>query len=284
MKPLHNKRLIIFSFIIITLLGICLPGILLHTTFSSRLNTVNNVPEELYKNSNSAISRNASSKLTESERMKIISGSWDSSEIQVDPSQSSIGILDAVELAKNVLSELYTADIYPYLLNSSYDNWYSWDASFYQCTENSFHTYSAYYWKVSFYRYNTNEVHDILITENGTVLAVRNNMPDETLAKLKTIRNSNLDDLLEASFPKTKNRLLLKNVSTEISLPVYKNIEIEEPAYNDINALLINCPQITSISDLETADTSALPDNAELYWLYQCYNESYYMMCMIPIY
>lgn len=281
MKIFHNKKFLIIVFLLITFLGISLPGVLLHFTFSSKLDSVNKVSANMYNTSNSAISRNASLKLSEYERMKLISGSWASTQKEVDASLSNISEVEAVELARKAVSKLYSANGYPYHFNSSYDNWYTWKTQCYQCIETSFQTYSAYYWKVSFYRYDTDEVHEVLITENGTLLAIRNNIPQDTLANLSSSWITCMKNYYKNQYPFTENRTFLEDENTE-NLSVYENIALEQPKTISSHIIILNNPDITNLSDFNAMVNSQIPDDTEIYNLYQCSNDEYFLICFIP--
>lgn len=280
MKVFHNKKFLIASFILITFLGIFLPGILLHFTFTSKLDSVNPVSADLYNTSNSAISRNASQKLSEYERMKLISGSWASTQTEVDTSLSNISEVEAVQLARNAVSNLYVAGVYPYNFDSSYDNWYSWETNCYRCVESSFQTYSAYYWKIIFYRYDTDEVHEVLITENGTLLAIRNNKPKDTLQSLSGSWITNMKNYYKKLYASTENMIFLEN-ENRYTLPAYNDFSIEADSSTS-HLLILNNADITDLSTFNSMMHSQIPDNTEIYHIYQGSNEEYFMMYCIP--
>lgn len=286
MKPLHYKKFLIIGFIVITVLGIFLPGILLHATFSSKLDSVNTVSADLYNTSNSAISRNASQKLSEYERIKLISGAWDSTMTEVDSSLLNISDVEAVELARTAISKLYEAGAYPYQFDSFYDNWYSWETHCYQCTENSFHTYSAYFWKVSFYHYDTNEIHEVLITENGTLLAVRNNQTNDTLDQLSGSWNTTMKKYFENQYPSTASIAFFENKEEYDNeghkLPTYEVLDLKNftPGYSSL--LVLNNPSITNYSDFEKMVSGQIPDSTEVYLVYRYSNYEYFLICFIP--
>ena len=278
MKIFHNKTVLITSFILITVLGIILPGILLHITFSSKLGAVNPISTDLYNTSNSAIAKNASMKLTEYERMKLISGSWASIQTEIDTSSANISEVDAVELARTAVSELYTANAYPYHFDSTYDNWYSWKTNCYQCIESSFQTYSAYYWKVTFYRYDTDEVHEVLITDNGTLLAIRNNKPKETLKNLSGSKDTAMRNYYKAQYSNTENIIFL---DSEFRVPTYSNFSIEADTSTS-QLLILNNAKVTDLPTFRQMVYSQIPDDTEIYHIYQGYNNEYFMMYCIP--
>lgn len=278
MKIFHNKTVLITSFILVTVLGIVLPGLLLHITFSSKLGAVSPISTDLYDTSNSAIAKNASMKLTEYERMKLISGSWASTQTEIDTSSASISEVDAVELARAAVSELYTANAYPYHFDSTYDNWYSWKTNCYQCIEASFQTYSAYYWKVTFYRYDTDEVHEVLITENGTLLAIRNNIPKETIQELPNSRDTTMRNYYKSQYADTENIIFL---DSEFRVPTYSNFSIEADSSSS-QIMVLNNSDVTDLATFRNMVHSQIPDDTEIYHIYQGYNDKYFMMYCIP--
>ena len=280
MRIFSNKKILIASFIFITLLGISLPGILLHVTFSSQLDSVNPISAELYSKSNSAIARNASMKLTEYERMKLISGSWASTQTEVNVSHSNISEVEAVQLARDAISELYSADAYPYNFDSAYDNWYSWETKCYQCIESSFKTYSAYYWRITFYRYDTDEMHEVLITENGTLLVLRNNKPKDTLQSLSDSWITAMNNYYRTQNATAKHLIFLENENI-YRLPTYAEFTLE--ADESISQLLIlNNADVTDLSTFRRLVNGEIPNYTEIYHIYQGYNNEYYMMYCIP--
>ncbi|MDE6761005.1 MAG: hypothetical protein K2J90_10060 [Lachnospiraceae bacterium] len=295
MNKKKHKSLLIYGFPVIVLAGILLPGILLHIIFSMDLGKTLPAPRDYYIASNSVISRNASSKLTEYEKMKLISGVWESTETPVDSSQSGITETDAVELAKKAVDELYEDMLYPYHFDSSYGNWYSWDAELYQCTESTFHTYTAYYWMIHFYKYDDTETHKILMTENGTLLCISVNRPN-----LKPHPNDNNQETANSSFSSyadsknfTRNtrehfRKKYKKGTTPVSflrvptsqnLPSYKNMPIESPSYYFAETMLVGVRVLNWDDYNKIADST---ENIEKYYIYQCNTKANFTIAIIP--
>lgn len=280
MKIFHNKTVLITSFILVTVLGIVLPGLLLHITFSSKLGAVSPISTDLYNTSNSAIAKNASMKLTEYERMKLISGSWASTQIEVNTSNTNISEVEAVKLARTAVSELYTANVYPYHFDSTYDNWYSWKTSCYQCIESSFQTYSAYYWKVTFYRYDTDEVHEVLITENGTLLAIRNNIPKETLKNLSSSWDVAMNNYYKTQYADAENIIFLDH-NNAFQAPTYSGFTLEADKFFS-QLLVLNNANVTDLATFRNMVHSQIPDNTEIYHIYQGNNEEFFLLYCIP--
>lgn len=279
-----GKKWLIAGFMIVIFLGITVPGIVLHLYFSSKLNVPNKVNEEQYSAVGSAISKNASKKLTEYERMKLISGVWESTRNEVNASETSLSEVEAVELAREAVETLYASGAYPYHFESSYDNWYSWETHCYKCVENAFHTYSAYYFKVTFYRYDNNEFHEILITEKGTLLAIRNNLPWETIDALENSFSDNIQKYFTSIFQNTKSVTSLRLVDNPSMKKLYYYEDFEPPAdkMSYSATLVINDASITGKEDLAHVDTSSLPEEVALYDVYTCNDSEHFLYCFLP--
>lgn len=295
MNKKKNKSLIIYAFPAIVLAGTLLPGIFLHIIFSMNLGKALPAPRDYYIASNSIISRNASSKLTEYEKMKLISGVWESTETPVDSSQSDITETEAADLAKKAVEELYQDMLYPYHFESSYGNWYSWDAELYQCTESTFHTYTAYYWLIHFYKYDDTETHKILMTENGTLLCISVNRPNlephpkdssqgTASSSVPSYTNSKNFTLTTREHFRKKYKKGLTPVSflkvpASLELPSYKNMPIESPSYYFAEAMLVGVRVLNWNDYTKIADST---ENIEKYYIYQCNTKSNFTIAIIP--
>lgn len=280
MKKLYYKRIITSCFVIVTLLSVFLPGILLHYTFQSDLDTVKKVPEALYHSSNSAISKNASAKLSEYEQIKLISGAWDSTQKAVDSSQSNITANQAANLARDAVRELYLAGGYPYHFDSAYDNWYAWTAQCFQCTENAFHTYSAYCWLITFYKYDDDEFHDVLITEAGTLLNIRNNRPSDSKEQLSASWSRCMEKYFTAKYSNIPVSFF--KITESGNLPVYNNTALTQPDIQSTNMVVLNNASITSFADVNNMLNLEIPESTRLYYAYQCSDSKYFMITIIP--
>ena len=259
-----------------------MPGILLKYIFSSRLDTSNKVDSTMYNSSRSAISRVSSEKLTEYERMKIISGIWESNTIELDTSKSDISEIDAVRLASEAVASLYVANCYPCDLSSSYNNWYSWSTKYYQSTETNFNTYSAFYWKITFYKYDSSEIHDVYITENGTLLAIQNNIPERMNRSGTNMSSASARRYFQNVYYKSSSITYLTGVTVE-NLPIYPFFsELIEPA-DTANLLVLNDDSIQTRDDFYAVTTEALSPNAQLYYEYHTISDEYYTMYLIPV-
>lgn len=279
MKKKNYKPLLIGAFFTVVLAGIFLPGVLLHYTFKADLNKVAPAPKEYYIASGSAIAKNASIKLTEYEKMKLISGAWESTEKPVSSEESSITELEAANLAKAAVEELYQNLLYPYHFESSYKNWYSWDASLYQCTETTFNTYTAYYWIITFYKYDSSETHKVMITENGTLLSISVNRAIYS-------GNKNIAQNAKAYFkqkykPGPTPASFLK-ISTPQELPSYRMMPLETPYYYYAYAMVVGTSQILTWEDFEKTEEAGQLENTERYCIYQCSSKGNGAITIIP--
>ena len=173
---MKKKNLVLIIFIFLSALGIFVPGFVAYYSLNHDLNVVNNVPEEFYKAGDSIFIKNNSKKLSEANKLELISGKWESRRDICDISESEKTKTDIIILTKNRVAKLYKNGDYNYVFDSSYGNWYSWDIVCYRCTDTAFHSYSAYCYIVTLYKNNSDEFHKILITPSGTILAIYNNI------------------------------------------------------------------------------------------------------------
>ncbi|MCM1158166.1 MAG: hypothetical protein NC300_05595 [Bacteroidales bacterium] len=277
MQKLNYTKFTIALFLTITLIGILLPGILLRNIFEAHLGTVKPAPEKYYS-TDSIIAKNASAKLTEYEKIKLISSAWDSTHKPADSARSEISEIEAVNFARAAIEELYLKHLYPYHFASSYGNWYSWDVSLYQCTETSFHTYTAYCWLVTFYKYNSDEIHEVLISENGTFLSVRTNQPlpengSTTQTALSYYRNKYEQDSIAVSFLKANDYA---------DIPTYDYTALENPDYFYVYAMVVGNGGVMTFKELDKLSASPSADRLEFYYIYQCSNGRQSAISVIP--
>lgn len=310
MNTSHHRRFIISIFFIVTLLGIFLPGFLLHHTFETNLDTIQAVPENQYNSPNSAMAKNASAKLSEYEQIKLIAGTWDSNRIPVNSSEANITETQAVELARTAVEELYQTGGYPYHFQQEYGNWYSWSAQCFQCTENAFNTYTAYCYLVSFYHYSSNKCHDVLITENGALLGIRNNCPNECEEALHAFPYSwqySMKHYLESRYVSDNIPVTLLKVTDTVQLPTYESLSAEDTltqnsqtadsqnasAADRIDNLSTNKASETflvvrgysgnpSYDDILKMTNSTIPENTEIYYLYHYRTPENFVITFIP--
>ena len=162
---------LIFLVLLIVLGGLYLPALLLETHSEKKIGELHDVAIENYIGKNSSISTMASLQLTEYERMRLISNSWDGECTRESTKFSSADAYSMVQLTKSKLHEYYKASLYPVSFKTENgDDWYSYDAQRYCSTDTTFKTFSAYYWLITLSKYDSTEKHTVLITENGTIL------------------------------------------------------------------------------------------------------------------
>ena len=302
MNILRHRRLIVSIFLIVTLLGIFLPGFLLHHTFETDLDTIQAVPENQYNSPNSAMARNASAKLSEYEQIKLIAGTWDSNRIPVNSSEANITDMQAVELAKTAVEELYKTGGYPYHFQPEYDNWYSWSAQCFQCTENTFNTYTAYCYLVTFYRYNSDECHDVLITENGALLGIRNNCPNEYEEDHPYFWKYSINNYIKSRYVSDNIPVTLLKVTDTVKLPTYESLSTEDTSvensqnssaadhidnlYTDKSSevflVVRGYSGNPSYNDILKMTNSTIPENIEIYYLYRYTTPENFVITFIP--
>ncbi|MCM1498648.1 MAG: hypothetical protein NC124_09300 [Clostridium sp.] len=285
MNTAQHRRLIIGIFLAVTLTGIFLPGILLHYTFETDLDTIQTVSKNQYNSPNSAMARNASAKLSEYEQIKLIAGTWDSETIPADSSHANITEVQAVSLARTAVEDLYQAGGYPYHFQSGYGNWYSWSTQCFQCTENTFHTYTAYCYLVTFYRYNSDECHNVLITENGTLLGICNNRPAECAKRLPYSLQYNIKNYVSAKYPSDSIPVTLLKITDSVTLPAYESLSAgDSPAGNasEVFVIVRGYSGNVSYDDILKMADSTIPENTEIYYFYHGQTSENYAITFIP--
>lgn len=180
---MKKKKLIIklIAFLItvcVVAASIILPDIILKNEANRHISVVAKAPEEYYLSSATAIAIDASSKLSATDRINLISGAWESSFEECNIDEGFLTESEAVTLAKNQMEVFYDKLVYPCSLQSSYKNWYSYEAKLYSYTDATFKTYTAYLWEIKFTKYDNSLVHTILMTESGTILNAEINQVD----------------------------------------------------------------------------------------------------------
>lgn len=172
-KRRRKKMYIVLSAasVVAVIAGIVLPGFILKGRFDAGYGNVAAAPSEYYSAAGFAMSRNASAQMNIYDRLRLLSGSWDSTYGDATVYEMNVQMHEAVEAARIVIDEMYEQGVYPCKLSSEYGRWYGWSASPYKAVDNIFNTYTAYYWKVVFQRYDSDEHHVVYVTEDGTVVA-----------------------------------------------------------------------------------------------------------------
>lgn len=159
--------------LIVSLLGIFLPGTLMNTSGNLKENQVSSVPEIYYSASKTAMARNNSQKMKTSEKLQLIMGKWESTISKVANYEMPSEKYEVVKLARDGIKVLYEKGIYPNSITLDYGDWYTWDADCYKAVDAIFHTYTVYYWIVNFRKYDSNENHIVYILEDGTVFLAK---------------------------------------------------------------------------------------------------------------
>ena len=261
--------------IVIGLVGIFLPGIVLNATNTSILNIAATLPSEYYSNTTPTISRNASSQLSDYQKMMLISGAWESETKEADVAESTLTEYEAVNMAQQAIDNLYNHDNYPCTLDSGFKNWYTWTATLYKATESNFHTYAAYYWKLTFDRYDAKEHHTILMTEDGTVLCAYTNIHYLIVDSIADYLSTDSEYASKASFVN-----FTRDVTT---LPRYQNIDIPEDnlRVKSSYVMVVGNRNMTNMSQVREDYDNSETSN-EFYCIYQLISEHVYMYTMIP--
>lgn len=280
MRKNKYSTLVIIAFVLTVLTGIFLPGILLRYTSLSELEKVSSVPKEYYLASNSAISKTASYQLSEYEKIKLISGVWESTQKKVSTDKSKDSPGQAVILAKEALHKLYQNKLFPYNLDSAYQNWYYWEAELYQCTETTFHTYTAYYWHITFEKYDSSETHEVIMTEQGTLLNISSNTPIVLTNEDLSDWNRHLENSL--SHNENLNSYSLLRLNKPANLPAYENATLSQDSFLSGYVLIKGNPNILSWTQFKELTADTLSTDTELYNIYLSSNGMKSQITFIP--
>lgn len=148
---------------LLVLCAVILPGRMLWWQQSQEFMRVHEVPADYYSAGHSALARDASAKLTVEERLRLISGEWESETTQAGSDEMDLSAAQAAVLAKKQCGgDSRNAQ-------GNYKNWYSYKASAYKSVDAVFHTYTAYYWVISFTKYDGRNTVIVHMLEDGTV-------------------------------------------------------------------------------------------------------------------
>ena len=169
--------------LLLSCLGLLLPGWLLQWQSRESMNMTDGVPAQYYSPANLAMARNASANLGIYQRLQLLTGEWESDPAVPDSYEQTLENYEAAELARESVEKLYQNKLYPVSLLTAYENWYSWDATFCKVVDATFHTYGAYYWRLVFTRYDGTERHVIYMLEDGTIFLAAMNS-DYTLSDI----------------------------------------------------------------------------------------------------
>ncbi|MCM1308856.1 MAG: hypothetical protein NC223_09695 [Butyrivibrio sp.] len=194
-----NKRAVKYISVVIAsaaavLSGIFLPGLLIKRISASDLGKTEAAPAKYYNASSFALSRNISEQMDSYDRLRLVSGSWESSLEEADEHEMSLRMHHAAAAARDCIEELYGKGLYPTSLSSKYGNWYNWQAEPYKAVDSVFNTYAAYYWKVTFQSIDRDERHTVYVLEDGTLIGARAYIPwsniADRIADMHTVRLS----------------------------------------------------------------------------------------------
>lgn len=197
MKTNLMKKEVLWLSISIGVALICmfLPGILVGFQASNHKNVIQQTYSSNYYNG-----KETAVVMTLYERMKLISGEWDSNWQEVDSGQvqpieevmeeeiakvtsgqsgdielSGYCYLDyqgVLEKAEQGMNTYYTAGFYPENPVSDYNNWYRPTVTLYQYSDSIFDSYTCYVWLVEFDYYDGSLKHTLLIDDtSGLILA-----------------------------------------------------------------------------------------------------------------
>lgn len=129
--------------------------------------------DDYYDITTSAASQTISRKLTESDRIKLITGEWESIVTECDSNPLLTDSQAQAETARAAVNKLYQMKLYDHDFYPTDKDWYSWDIEYFRCTDVEKGLYSAYYYVVHFYEYNGDFIADVKISENGTIIEIK---------------------------------------------------------------------------------------------------------------
>lgn len=188
-----------------------------------------------------------------------------------NPDASSITDIKAATLARDAVLKLYNADLYPYQFSILHDKYYFWKAKLYKATDTTFQTYVVYYWLITFQEANTGEIHDILITEDGTLLSIRNNCGLETSASYNDKLKQHYSRFNFFYCDETKN------------IPMYKETAIDNPTFTNRFYALFGYEKVQTESDLKLyLNNYNSHKTGDLYYLYVAKSKTHANYTLIP--
>lgn len=271
----HTKHPIVYISILLAVLsmlaGIFLPEILLKRRADAEISVVKNASETYYLAAETAMAKNASQQLSALDRIKLASGTWESTSFQTTPGSDNLTESEAVTLAKQQMDHYSQYGIYPYSFSSSYDNWYSWTTEFYEYTDNVFQTYTTYVWVIHFTRFDGTLKHTIVMTENGTILAAEANVVSHDFYPLRTAYvNSDPATLLGDE----KVSLYSLSYNMDVSNTDMESIHIEGYPYIDMTD--------ANIENLYEIKLSVDNSEPEPYYIYQYTTDHSYGFGIVP--
>lgn len=259
-----NIILVLFT-IAVVLTAIFLPEVLLKKQADKKTAITTIAPEEYYLASATAIAIDASSKLTATDRINLISGAWESTFSECAISEAFLTEAEAVDLAKEQIEIFVENNSYPYSIKSSYKNWYSYETKVYSYKDATFNTYTAYLWEITFTKYDNSIIHTILITESGTILNARVNENNyEAKSLLLSYNNSNVDAIFSNPVATIDDEKTYASHSKIYG--IYPNVDLS-------SATIINAYSIV------VRESSAISEN---YIIYQYSTDTHYGIGIMP--
>jgi hypothetical protein len=280
MKKKWMYCIIIILTLIVAVGGVFMPGIILKHKGKSMLNKAESAPLEYYSAASSVVARNSSAKLSEYQKLQLISGAWESADSDAGRDESLITEYEAVTLAQAAIGRLNAAGLYPSTISSDYGNWYSWTADCYKATDTTFNTYTSYYWVISFSRYDETESHTVLMTEGGTVLLAVANI--EAYKYTPENINSLYSVLYDKKSRETSVIALDSGDELMSNIPTYPHIELEGMEYLAASLLMVGRDSVTSEDKFLEYYREPSSDDMEFYYIFQCESEDGYAVGIIP--
>ncbi len=236
----NRERIWIGIGILIAIMGIWLPGVLVNWQAQKDRNVVHQTSGSNYYNgSQQAVF------MTLYERMKLMSGEWDSSWQEVDPATIAaitdapsnesenngletggdlelIGCCyqnrqDVLELAEAGIDVFYQAGVYPQTVTSGYENWYRPSVHLYQYSDSVFEAYTCYAWLVELDYYDGSCRHVILIDDTSGLILAAGMLEDP--AQSDTVSNTAIDTASNTTSNKVLNTAWIQQLEEQTQLP-----------------------------------------------------------------
>lgn len=210
--------------------GIFVPRYVLSYETRKQEGLVEAAPREYYADASEAMSRSASAQLSSLDRFKLATGEWESEYKLSSADKAFLTETEAVELAKSQLEIYYKCGLYPESVESNYRNWYSFTTQVYECIDTSFHTYAAYVWVIEFTKYDHSMVHQVYMTDSGTILLAQVNKASFMRGTVKgKFQTMDLKTVLGLSSDVYDLKADEKGSFSmdDIHLPGYENVEVD---------------------------------------------------------
>lgn len=251
-----RNSLLLAAVLIAVPAGIILPGRVLTIQGEQEYNQVGAVPEQ-YLASSSAMAKNASTNLKTTERLRLITGQWESERTEAKSFEMEQEDYEAVALVRAGMKELYDSHLYPIDLSSDYSNWYTWAAKSYKAVDTTFHTYTAYYWIIHFEKYDGSETHIIHMLDDGTIFLAEAVMQGD----VDVTRLTAAVDALPREEERTVTALEADRLAEVSQLLVYENVDI---------------------SGLELQALAQVEEEENSYYILQMYKGRRYLYSIVP--